>query len=203
MRKTLLSTATVALLLLAVPASAHVTMMPGEIDAGDTVDAEVLVVHGCGPGGTIPASEDDASPTDAVTLEVPQSLEMTPQDAEGWTVANHDVSPEGATEIRWETDDPDGTLASSSLPVSVEAAAVADDQELWVAAIQDCTDGEQLSWTIAGMEERDGQLPAMRVEVMAPEDVASGLPGWVPVALLVLAAAAAGAVVTVISGRRS
>ena len=205
MRKTLLSAATVALLLLllAAPASAHVVMMPGEIEPGEVVDAEILVVHGCGPGGTIPANEDDASPTEAVTLEIPHSLEMTPQDSAGWTVTDHEVSPEGATEIRWVADDPDGILESSSLAVSVEAADFADDQELWVPAIQDCVDGEQLSWTIAGMEERDGQLPAMRVGVTVPADDASGLPGWVPVALIVLAAAVAGTVVTVVSGRRS
>lgn len=181
------------LLLVASPALAHVMLMPGDVAPGATLDTELLVVHGCGPGGTIPATDDDASPTVSLSLEVPDPIGVTPHDVEGWTVTT-DRNDSG-TEVLWEHDDPAGTLDPIYLDLTLDAEAFDDDAEFWFPAIQDCADGERMSWTLPGMQERDGQLAGVGFGVTTPpEEPSQGLsPVMIAVIAVLLAGAAGGA----------
>jgi hypothetical protein len=191
-------------LLVATPSAAHVMMMPGEVEPGSTLDTEILVVHGCGPGGTIPATDDDASPTTAVTLEVPFPLEVTPHDIDGWSVST-DRAADGTVEIRWENEDETGTSQPIYLDVTVDATDIDEEQEFWLSAVQDCVDGERMYWTLPGMEERDGQLPGVNVGVVSAEPARGSDTGpstALVIGIAVLIAAVAAAASFLFTGRR-
>lgn len=163
-----------------------------------------MVVHGCGPDGTIPATDDDAVPTLAVTLEVPAPLQVTPGDTEGWSVTTDRT--DDATQIRWDNLDEDGTLSPIYLDVAVDASGFDAEQELWLPAIQECTDGERMSWTLAGMHEADGQLPGVSVGISAaaPTSVEDAGPSTaLIIGLAVLIAGVAGGAVFLITARGS
>lgn len=121
MRTTVMTLATITAALLFVvagPATAHVMLMPGDVEPGDTLDTELLVVHGCGPGGTIPATDEDASPTVSVALEVPAPIQITAHDVDGWSVSTERGSADEATHILWENEDRSGTTDPSYLGVT-------------------------------------------------------------------------------------
>jgi uncharacterized protein YcnI len=193
---------TASLLLMAGPAAAHIMMMPGDVEPGGTLESELLVVHGCGPDGTIPATDDDASPTLAVTLEVPAPLQVTPGETEGWSVTTE--RSDDTTHIRWDNLDEAGTLSPIYLDIALDAAAFDTEQELWLPAIQECTDGERMSWTLPGMDERDGQLPGVSVGITAAAPVtvdSSGPSTALIVGLAVLIAGVVGGAVFAVTGR--
>lgn len=196
-----LTSLTLVLWLLAAPASAHVMLMPGDVPASTPTDRQIMVVHGCGPGGTIPASDDEISPTMAVEVQVPPAVDIAPHDVDGWEWSRR-ADDHGATVLRWEHDDPTGTDAVIYLDVTVTAEE--GHGELWLPVRQECTDGEVMHWTVAGMEERDGQLPAMAVGIEAGSG--GGFPGGstaLVFGLAFLVAAAAAGVSVVLTGRRA
>lgn len=186
-----LTTMTVALcLVVAAPAAAHVMLMPGDVEPGETLDTELLVVHGCGPGGTIPATDDDVSPTVSLTLEVPAPIQVTAHDVDGWSVSTEPGTADTPTKLLWENEDPSGTTEPIYLGLTLDATAFDEEAEYWLPAIQDCVDGERMLWTLPGMEERDGQLAGVGFGVTsAPEEPAQGLS---PVAIALIAALIAG-----------
>lgn len=198
--------ATAALLVLsAAPAAGHTGLMPGEIAPGTTIDGELVLVHGCGPGGTIPTSDEDASATQAVTMVVPDGLGLTPKEVAGWDLVTEVDAAGRVTEARWQNRDPDGTVGAVFLQVALDATGIADGTQFAVPVVQDCVDGEQLRWTLPEMDERDGQFPATRVSVTSTAANAPIDTGPSPVVLtLVLGGLALGAGATsyVLTGRR-
>ena len=196
-----LASLTLGLWLVAAPASAHVMLMPGDVPADTPTERQIMVVHGCGPDGTIPANDDEVIPTTAVEVEVPPSLDIAPHDVDGWEWSRRTGDDDGEV-LRWEHDDPTGTDAVIYLDVTVTAEEAQD--ELWIPVRQECIDDELMYWTLPGMEERDGQLPAMAIGVEAGSS--GGLPGGsttVVVGLAVLIAATAATVSVALTGRRT
>lgn len=198
--------ATAALLVLsAAPSAGHTGLMPGEIAPGTTLDGELVLAHGCGPGGTIPTSDEDASATQAVTVVVPEGLRLTPKEVDGWDLAMEVDAAGRVTEARWQIRDADGAVGAVFLQVGLDATGIADGTQFAVPVVQDCVDGEQLRWTLPEMDERDGQFPATRLSVTsaaANAPVSSGPSAAVLALLLGGLALAAGAASYVVTGRR-
>ena len=91
-RATVLATLT-ASLLLAVPtaALAHPALNPSSIPAGRSVDAMLVVPHGCAPGGGMPDMEEQdpaAEPTVELAVQRQAGVTLTPGTADGWTVTD-------------------------------------------------------------------------------------------------------------------
>lgn len=207
MRSLLVATAVAALLALAsaLPAAAHVGLMPGDLAPGTTLEAQVVLAHGCGPDGTIPASDEDASPTAAVTVEVPDGLGLTAQAVEGWDLSTTTDDAGRTVEARWVSEVPAGVAGSVFLDVTLDAADLADGTDLWLPVVQTCVDGERMRWTLPDGQERDGELPATWVSVTdaAPNAPEPAEMSPVVVGLLLVALAlAAGGVSYVVTGRR-
>jgi uncharacterized protein YcnI len=210
MRKlTLTATLAAALLSLwAGPAFAHAGLMPGDLAPGAVTEGELVIVHGCGPDGTIPANDDDAFATTGVTLDRPEGLSIAPQEVEGWTLSVETAADGQVTRARWDTVDPAGETGTIFLGVEVTADEAADGTSIRVPVLQDCVDGEQLAWVAEESDEANGLLPAMIVHVdsavLAASSAASdgGLPTSVIITLAVALAVLAGGGVAVYSARR-
>jgi uncharacterized protein YcnI len=206
---TTVSTLAVAVLLLwAGPASAHAGFMPNDLAPGVLTEGEVVVVHGCGPGGTIPANDDEELATTAVVLQRPDGLTIDPQEVEGWTLSTETDDAGDVTQARWDTDDPAGELGAIFLGVEVTADEAADGGSIWVHVVQECGEDEQLAWVAERIEELEGELPAMLVNVdsavlaAASSPSAGGLSTGVIVTLAVALAVLAGGGVAMFTARR-
>lgn len=187
------------LMLLAGPAAAHVGLMPGDLAPNTSVDARLVLAHGCGTDGTIPSSDDDALPTQAVTLELPAGVTAEPGATDGWD-ATVETDDHGM-HVRWESRDPAGHAGALELPLHLEVGDLPGGTDLWLPVIQECAGGEAMAWTHPGMAEGGG-LPAVLATVVAPAAANAGLPTSVIVTLAVAVAAVAGGVVFALSGRR-
>jgi uncharacterized protein YcnI len=196
------------LLLGAAPAAAHAGLMPGELAPGVVTEGELVIVHGCGPGGTVPANDDDEHATTAVTLQRPDGLSISPHQVEGWTLSTETGSDGEVSLARWEADDSAGELGTIFLGVDVTADEAADGRDIWVPVVQDCVEGEQLAWVAERVDAGDGELPAMRVTVdaavlaAASSPAGEGLPTSIIVTLAVALAVLAGGGVAILSARR-
>jgi uncharacterized protein YcnI len=207
MRSLLATTAATALLALvtALPATAHVGVMPGDIAPGTTLDARIVLAHGCGPDGTVPGSDADASPTEAVTVEVPDGLGLTAREVDGWELTTTTDATGRTVEARWEAQAPAGVTGSVFLDVTLDAAGLADGTDLWLPVVQSCVDGERMLWTLPDGEERDGRLAATWVSVSDAAPNAPAPTGTSPILAGLLIAgltAAAGTASYVVTGRR-
>lgn len=205
-RAVVLATAFAALAVLALPAAAHSGVMPSQIPPGETAEAELILVHGCGPGGSIPGNDDEALGTTLVTVEVPDELTIEPHDLDGWAleVDRHDGR---AVEMRWVSDDPDGRTEALRFPIDVTVPVVDEGSQLWLPVVQDCIDGERLSWTNPGTDEGGGVYPASLLTVATPAaaqpvEGGGGLDGLVLVGLVVALGLLAGGTAYVVTGRR-
>jgi uncharacterized protein YcnI len=203
------STLAVAVLLLwAGPASAHAGFMPNDLAPGVLTEGEVVVVHGCGPDGTIPANDDEELATTAVVLQRPDGLTIDPQEVEGWTLSTETDGAGDVAQARWEADDPAGELGAIFLGVEVTADEDSDGSSIWVHVVQECGEDEQLAWVAERIEELEGELPAMLVNVdsavLAAESSPSahGLSTGVIVTLAVALAVLAGGGVAMFTARR-
>ncbi len=187
----------------AAPALAHAGLMPGQYAPGTNTPSQIVIVHGCGPDGTIPIDDSVGSPTRAITVTVPTELDIEPVPTDGWTVSR------SGQDLRFETTDPAGVSGAAAVDVAVHVPRGADERDVWIPAVQDCTDGEQLRWTFEGVE-MGGEFAAMRTTVdrfagMTPaeREHAERTPAWVFVAGIVALALAAGGGVVVVGGRRT
>jgi uncharacterized protein YcnI len=196
------------LLLWAGPAAAHAGLVPGDLAPGVRTESELVLVHGCGPDGTIPGSDDAELPTTGVTLERPDGLSLVPREADGWTLTTEEADDGELVRARWEADDPAGALGTVFLGVEVTADEALDGQDVWVPVLQDCVDGERLAWTHLRADGGDRALPAMLVSVdsavLAAEAASSGggLPTSVVATLAVALAVVAGGGVAAVTARR-
>jgi hypothetical protein len=189
-------------LLSAAPAAGHAGLMPGQLAPGTTLASELLLVHGCGPGGSLPTGEDLGSPTTRIRVGVPEGVELTPLPAEGWSASTT------AGAVTYTATAADGVEGVVRLPVELTVPSGQPDGELWLPMVQDCSDGEQLAWTHEGVE-AEGGLPAARVLVdrytgmtAAERQASEQLPTVVVLALLVAVALLAGGGVYAWSARR-
>ena len=192
---------TFGLLLASVGAAhAHVGLVPGDIAPGETVEAHVVLAHGCGEDGTVPGTDDESSPTTAVSLAATEGVHITPLDVEGWTLV--DEGPGGA---RWTSEDEAGVEGVVFLDVEVDANGLHTDDEVWVPITQECLDGTVMAWDHPGAAVEADDLPAMLVRAATPAASVNdgGLPTPVLIGLVVALALAAGGAVTVLSLRRS
>jgi uncharacterized protein YcnI len=192
----------VVLVAWAAPALAHVALMPAEVGPGETVDARLVVTHGCGPEGEMPASAEEMSPIVGVTLEVPEGITVTPHEVDGWPATT--VEEDGRRLVRWVSADPAGVAEGLLLDVGISASGVADGTELTLPVVQDCLDGTSMAWTEAG-DPSAVTYPAATLLVTSPASAAGdeGLSTGVIVALAAGIGLLAGAVVFVLSGRRT
>jgi uncharacterized protein YcnI len=200
---TILTTALGILALSAVPALAHVGLVPGEIGPGSTEEARVVLAHGCGEDGTVPENEEASSATSAVTLEIPPGLLLTPQEVDGWTLTLEEG--EQADSARWVNDAPEGTRGTVSLDLLVDATDLEPGTEVWVPVTQECVDGTVMAWDHPGAATTVDDLPAMslRTATVAVTTTGGGLPTPVLVSLVVSLAVISGGVAVAITGRRS
>jgi uncharacterized protein YcnI len=201
--------AVASLLLWAGPASAHAGFMPNDLAPGVLTEGEVVVVHGCGPDGTIPANDDEELATTAVILQRPDGLTIDPQQVEGWTLSTETDGAGEVTQARWDTVDSAGELGAIFLGVEVTADEDADGSSIWVHVVQECGEDEELAWVAERVEELEGELPAMLVNVDSAAVLAAqsspsteGLSTSVIITLAVAFAVLAGGGVAILSARR-
>ncbi len=180
------------LVLLTLPAAAHVALNPSQLAPGERLEAELVVTHGCDPAGGMPTDPDVQVPTVAVELHQAPGLTVTPLPVDGWTSS---VDAETAV---WVSDDDGGSDGIVTLPVEVHATDDLDDGEVWLAVTQDCGDGITAEWDHMGSHATDGALPATRAMVVT--EPSSGVPVPIVVAAIALVAAA---VVGTITYRRA
>lgn len=172
---------TALLMLLALPAVAHVALNPSQLAPGERVDAQLVVTHGCDPAGGMPSDPDVQVPTVGVELRQAPGLTVTPRPIAGWS-----SSVDAGTAV-WVSDAEGGSEGVVSLPVEVHATDGIDDGEVWLAVTQDCGDGVTAEWHHAGSHDTDGSLPATRAMVVSePSD---GLPMLIVVSVIALVAA--------------
>lgn len=148
-RRLTLATATgAATLLLAAPALAHPSFNPNTVTVGERHTLDLVIPHGCVPGGGAPAEGEAASPTIAVSVKVPteQLSFIAPRQPEGWS-----MSPQ-ATSFTW-----DQPVAPTTEPITfqidVEVSSDAGDVVYFTVA-QDCEEGSTL-WAAHEGEEGD------------------------------------------------
>jgi uncharacterized protein YcnI len=170
------------LLLLALPAAAHVALNPAQLAPGDRLEAELVVTHGCDPAGGMPRDPDVQVPTVAVELRQTPGLTVTPLPVDGWT------SSVDAETAAWVSDHAGGADGVVTLPVEVHATDGHDDGEVWLAVTQDCGDGITAEWDHTGSHASGGALPATRAMVVT--EPSQRVPGAIIVGAVALAAAA-------------
>ena len=170
------------LVLLALPAAAHVGLNPSQVAPGGHLEAELVVTHGCDPAGGMPSDPEVQVPTVAVELRQAAGLTVTPQPVEGWS-----VSSDAETAI-WSSDHPEGSAGIVTLPVELHAGDELDDGEVWFAVTQDCGAGITADWHHTGGHATEGALPATRAMVVT--EPSPGIPAPIIVGAIALAAAA-------------
>jgi hypothetical protein len=187
----------------AVPAVAHAGLMPGDHAPGTSGAARIVLAHGCGPGGTIPAGDASGSATAAVTVSFPEDLEVTAAPSATWAVTSAD------RQLRFEATDPAGVSGAVTLEVTVAVPGGAREGDRWLPVVQDCVDGEQMRWTREGVETGGEEHAAMLASIdpyagmtEAQRADAERTPTWVILAIIVAGAVVAGGGVAALSGRR-
>jgi uncharacterized protein YcnI len=170
------------LVLLVLPAVAHVALNPSQLAPGERIEAELVVTHGCDPAGGMPSDPDVQVPTVAVELRQAPGVTVAPLPVAGWTSS---VDAETAV---WVSDDANGAGGVVTLPVEVHATDGVDDGEVWLAVTQDCGDGVTAEWDHMGAHAIDGALPATRAMVVT--EPSQGIPPAIIVGAIALAAAA-------------
>ncbi|HYI99213.1 MAG TPA: YcnI family protein [Thermoleophilaceae bacterium] len=187
-----------ASLALAAPATAHVTIEPGEAPADGYATLDVQVPHGC-----------DGSGTTAVRVKVPRSVpSVTPQVHLGWEVTTEEGPKDavelhgervtrGVSEVTWTARDagplPDGRLDVFGMSVKLPAGRAGD--RVYFPTVQECERGKT-AWIqipAAGESEDDLESPAPAVTLAAGSaESAAGDSDDEPAMALVVAALALG-----------
>lgn len=161
-----IATALAAAVLVVVPATAawaHPSFNPSELPVGQSVDAILVVPHGCTVSDEVmPEEEGDAVPTTRVDLEKVDGLTVEPSSVKGWEVADDGEA------IVW-TAAGGATTEPIELPVTLTATDGAEGEQLELSAYQECEDGQSYRWT-SGSE----STPPVRLELV------EGAPGASP-----------------------
>lgn len=136
-----------AVLLPATIAAAHPGLRPNELRPGETIEAELIIPHGCGTEGERPEDAAQASVTVEVAVQWPEGIEIRPVEVDGWTTS---LDEEVAM---WE-DDGGATTDAILLPVTMTAAVEASG-DILVSVFQACENGESFRWAAAPGEDGD------------------------------------------------
>jgi uncharacterized protein YcnI len=163
----------IAILLLAIPARAHVYLEETEVPAGGFTQATVTVPHGC-----------EESPTTKLEIQVPETiLDVTPEFVPGWTA---EVTPEPLDEPVTGAHGEEFTereaivtytaSAGSELPadqrLSFTIGFQAPDtpgEMLYFPTVQSCVEGETAWITNWDGEGEEPETPSPMVAVVAAE----------------------------------
>lgn len=193
LRATAVVTLTMAMLALAVlPALAHVAFNPSRLAPGEQVDAQLVVTHGCGVDGGMPAQPEDAVATTAVELTVPPSVTVLPGEADGWEAQ----STPGT--VVWANQSDEGADGTVSLPVTVRAHDEAEVGDVLRLPVTQVCGGVTADWhdTAAG-----APLPTPSLTLAAEAGDDRPVP-WSAIAGLAVLALAAGGAAAVFTLRR-
>ncbi len=162
-RTSRLLAATAAMTLLpAAAALAHPSFNPNAIPPGEAIAVDLVVPHGCAPGGGMPDGE--ALPTIQLDLEHPDGVTVVPMDVDGW-----DAVDDGEA-IVW-TDAGGATTEPIIFPVmlTVEGEVGAS---VHLNAFQQCEGGESFRWI--GTPDVEADYPAVLVELSEEAGQAAG-----------------------------
>ncbi len=159
-----------AMMLMASPAWAHVTVTPGEVSASGYSKLDFSVPHGC---------EDEA--TNSVAIQIPAGVvSLTPQVVPGWEIEmeegplaepvelHGEMVTEGVTKVTWTG----GPLASNHLEVfglSVRIEGTPGDT-LYFPTVQTCDNGEAAWIEIPSEEGEELDMPAPAVTLTEASD---------------------------------
>lgn len=153
-RATVAALVTAGVLLPFSVAAAHPGLRPNELRPGETVEAELIIPHGCGTEGDVPEEGDVVSPTVEVAVQWPDGIEIRPVEVDGWAT---DVADGVATWLD------DGGATTDAILVPVMVSATTDLQgEIFVSVFQACENGESFRWVATPDEEGS---PALRLTV--------------------------------------
>jgi len=162
---------TVALLLIATPASAHIVLEEQAALAGSSYRATFRVGHGCSGSPTtalrvvLPAGVRGAKPMPKAgwTLAVRREVLAQPYDSHGKTVR------EDVVEISWTASAPEHALPDDWYDEFVLRATLpAQAGPLWFRVVQTCSGG-QLDWAdipAQGTSTRGLKAPAVLLDVL-------------------------------------
>lgn len=145
---------TAGVLLPATVAAAHPGLRPNELRPGETVEAELIIPHGCGTEGGVPEEGEVVSPTVEVAVQWPDGIEIRPVEVDGWAT---DVADGVATWL----DDGGATTDAILVPATVSASTDLQG-EIFVSVFQACENGESFRWVATPEEEGS---PALRLTV--------------------------------------
>lgn len=167
MRPPHLAATTAALVVLsATAAAAHPSFTPNAVPVGETVEAVLVVPHGCSTGAGVMPEEGEAVPTTRFDLQLLDGVSVEPGEVDGWVVENDGEA------IVW-TADGGATTDPIEFPVTVTVTEGQAGDQLEIAAFQECEDGSSYRWT-TGSE----GTPPVRLELTEGEtgtvDVADG-----------------------------
>ena len=169
-RRGVLAAMTSALVVLpAVAAGAHPSFNPNQVPAGESVDAVLVIPHGCSPTGGMPEG-DDALATIEVALRTGDAATVEPRPVDGWDSATEDDV------VTW-TDAGGATTEVIELPVTLTVSGDEGD-ELYLEAYQECDSGGSFRWIAKPGE--DGWpavklvLTAGEVDTVVPSDMDHG-----------------------------
>ena len=157
MRRPLLLAGLVAALVVlpATAALAHPAFDPNQLPVGESVDATLVVPHGCSTGDAVAPEEGQAAPTTRLDLQQVEGVRIEPNDVDGW-----DVSTDGEA-ISW-TAAGGATTDPIELPVTVTIEQGNPGDTILLSAYQECEDGSSYRWT-QGSED----TPPLRLGVTA------------------------------------
>jgi uncharacterized protein YcnI len=162
-------------LLIAAPASAHVTANPREAAANGYTKHDFRVGHGC-----------DGSPTTKVAIQIPDGvISVKPQVVPGWTIAvtKGPITPyesegqtisEGVKEVSWTGGPlPDEHMLEFGLSMKMPDK---EGETLYFPTVQTCQQGEHrwITIPVEGQEEPDEPAPAIKLTAAAPEHGSAG-----------------------------
>ncbi len=158
----LLATTAAMTLLPAAAALAHPSFNPNAIPPGESIAVDLVVPHGCAPGGGMPDGE--ALPTIRLDLEHPDGVTVVPMDVDGW-----DAVDDGEA-IVW-SDAGGATTEPIIFPVmlTVEGEIGAS---VYLNAFQQCEGGESFRWI--GTPDVEADYPAVLVELSEEAGQAAG-----------------------------
>jgi periplasmic copper chaperone A len=207
--KTTIAASALATLIAATPATAHVTIDPGEAPADGYATLRIQVPHGC-----------DGSATRVVRVRIPESVPaVTPQVHPGWEVTTKEGPKDavelhgekvtrGVKEVAWTATAaeplPDDRLDVFGMSVKLPAGEAGDT--VYFPTVQECVEGQtgwiQIPRANESPDELDSPAPALVLTAAAGGDGDGTSPGLAIAALVLGALGLLTGLAALIGGRR-
>lgn len=159
---------TAALALLpATTALAHPSFDPNRVPGGQSIEATLVVPHGCGADGGMPG-EDGGNATTLFELQLSDAVaEFVPGEVDGW-----DVSRDGDV-VTW-ADAGGATTDPIQLPVTFTVTGETDE-EVFLSAYQRCAEGGEFRWI--GTPDQPADFPAVKLVLTSGAVGTEDIPG--------------------------